>query len=185
MTTNKLDEIEGRHNHDAKYQFSHDVRCYGFEPDVGIQAHEDRAYLLSRVRELEAALEASENKARGYQNIAGACLSGTNEADKILEENPPTGFNWSNAWSAAYKSHTASRDATIAACIKTIKEERDRLRAILDAPVTEEMVTAARDALVYTGYNDETQKRVIHSQAGSREYIRGAIEAALAARRAK
>lgn len=138
MTTNKLDEIEGRHNHDAKYQFSHDVRCYGFEPDVGIQAHEDRAYLLSRVRELEAALEASENKARGYQNIAGACLSGTNEADKILEENPPTGFNWSNAWSAAYKSHTASRDATIAACIKTIKEERDRLRAILDAPVTEE-----------------------------------------------
>jgi Lar family restriction alleviation protein len=47
--------------------------------------------------------------------------------------------------------------------------------------VTEEMVTRAIDALVYTGYNDETQKRIIQHQATCREYVRAALQSALAA----
>ena len=135
MTTNKLDEIEGRHR-----VVDADMK----NPDAGVSlrrmmtAHEDRAYLLSRVRELEA-----------------------KSADQ------------DHAYTTLLSDH------------EHLITERDRLRAILDAPVTEEMVTAATGALVYTGYNEQTQKRVIQSQAGSRAYVRGAIEAALAARRSK
>lgn len=46
--------------------------------------------------------------------------------------------------------------------------------------VTEQMVTQAIYSLVYTGYNDEAQIRVIRRQASCREYVRAALEAALA-----
>ncbi len=45
--------------------------------------------------------------------------------------------------------------------------------------VTEDMVTRAINALVYTGYTDEAQIRVIRRQATCREYVRRALEAAL------
>lgn len=49
--------------------------------------------------------------------------------------------------------------------------------------VTEEMVTRAIHALVYTGYNDETQRKIIKRQASCREYVRAALEAAFSLER--
>lgn len=45
--------------------------------------------------------------------------------------------------------------------------------------ITDEMVTRAINALVYTGYNDATQIKVIKGQATCREYVRAALQAAI------
>lgn len=58
-------------------------------------------------------------------------------------------------------------------------EEMEEIGGKIEADVTEEMVTRAINALVYTGYNDQAQIKVIRRQASCREYVRAALEAAL------
>ncbi len=90
MTTNKLDEIEGRHA--ARSCELQAMRAQVYPRLLSEDcAHEDRAYLLSRVRELEIDVTAHWNTMKAFQaEMNRAC------------------------------------------------EERDRLRAVLDMPVTEE-----------------------------------------------
>ena len=75
--------------------------------------------------DLRARLEQEHEKARKYQLIAGACLGGTDYADKILEQSK----HCYEAHDLALKLHRERDDELIAASIKPYKERLEQAEA--------------------------------------------------------
>lgn len=90
-----------------------------------------------------------ETKWRVYQAIAGAALGGTDHVDRIAAENPPTGWNCTDAWKAAFAKHRADMDATIEACLAPSRKRIAELEAALSpSPVVSSIPMGVKDEMV-------------------------------------
>lgn len=121
-------------------QASNDITTYGHTA----YPVQDVAWLLSQLAE-------ARRLARRYQMIAGACLSGTDQVDKIAAENE----NPNDAFNAAMALHSKRLDDTCEAWVRPLKEQLAEARLAL-AEVETPRIRELEDCC--NGLLDEKQK---------------------------